>query len=245
VVIESYAINQTNSDVPQVTVGLVGSGLFKRLRYLTANGQLAVNGSNAYTGPYPGSAGTEYPPTFPFPATQRYVIGAESELIFTPTGGSPYSVTATGQRLKSFSATLTNNHRTDDRRPGDPRVNSANPKDGHYVNRMNHGDRTIGGNMSVMLDDTFAEFNYAYDDTILTAFTYKTKGRYLESSTPGTDSDKQGEFELTFPKCYLRTVQGTDDNGDAVLSMAVFPVDNGSTGPMIARVRNNSATSIV
>jgi hypothetical protein len=58
VVVESYAISQTNSDVPQITVGLVGSGLFKRLRYLTANGLQAVNGSNVYTGPYPGGAGS-------------------------------------------------------------------------------------------------------------------------------------------------------------------------------------------
>lgn len=245
VVVESYAISQTNSDVPAITVGLVGSGLFKRLRFLTTNGLLAVNGSNPYNGPYPGSAGTEYPPTFPFPATQRYMIGAESELLFTPEGGSLYSVTASGQRMKAFSATLTNNHRTDDRRPGDPRVDSAQPRAGHYVNRMNHGDRTIGGNMTVMLDDTFAEFNYAYNDTVLNSFTYKTKGRFLEATAPGVESDKQSEFELTFPKCYLRSVAGTDDAGDAVLTMGIFPIDNGTTGPMIARVRNNTAAVIV
>lgn len=245
VVVESFAINQTNSDTPTVTVGLVGSGLFKRLRFLTANGQLAVNGSNPYTGPYAGGVGTEYPPTFPFPAAQRYMIGAESELLFTPQGGSLYSVTASGQRMKAFSMTLTNNHRTDDRRPGDPRVDSAQPKAGHYVNRMNHGDRTVAGSMTIMLDDTFAEFNYAYDDTVLTAFTYKAKGRYLEATAPGVESDKQGEFEVSFPLCYLRSVAGTDENGDAVLTMTTFPVDNGTTGPLIARIRNNTAASIV
>lgn len=244
VVVESYAINQTNSDVPTITVGLVGSGLFKQLRYLTANGLLAVNGSNAYNGPYAGAALTEYPPTFPMPTAQRYMIGAESELLFTPEGGSQYSVTGSGQRLKSFSMTLTNNHRTDDRRPGDPRIESSQPKAGHYVNRMNHGDRTVGGDMSVMLDDALNEFYHAYNDKVLTAFTYKAKGRYLEATAPGVESDKQGEFEVTFPKAYLRGVAGTDDSGDAVLTMSVFPVDNGSTGPMIARVRNNTAAVI-
>lgn len=314
VVIESFAISQTNSDVPQMTVGLVGSGLHKRLRYLTANGNLAVNGSNPYTGPYAGGAGTEYPPTFPMPTTQRYMIGAESELIFSPqttytftvtsanaTAGAlyanngqtftvtttisgattlvttgpglpsasgtltkvsgtgdptitfstyvlsatPYSLTANGQRLKAFSATLTNNHRTDDRRPGDPRVNSLQPRAGHYVNRMNHGDRTVAAEMTVMLDDQLNEFVEAYNDTIIESFTYKAKGAFLLDNSGTAETDKQAEFELTFPKCYFRAVRGSDDSGDAVLTISIFPVDNGTTGPMVARIRNNSAASIV
>jgi hypothetical protein len=244
VVVESYAIAQTNSDVPTITVGLVGSGMFKRLSRLTANGQPAVNGSNPYIGPYAGGAGTEYPPTFPFPTAQRYMIGAESELLFTPEGGAAYSVTGSGQRMKSFSATLTNNHRTDDRRPGDPRIEAAQPRSGHYVMRMNHGDRTIGGDMSIMLDESLSEFYYAYNDTVLEAFTYRAKGAYLGATAPNTESNAQSEFEVTFPKAYLRGVAGTDDAGDAVLTMAVFPIDNGTTGPMVARVRNNSATII-
>lgn len=246
VVVESYAISQTNSDVPTITVGFVGSGMFKRLSRLTANGQPVVNGTNAYTGPYPNTAAAPnlYPPIFPMPTAQRYMIGAESELLFTPAGGAEYSVTGSGQRMKSFSATLTNNHRTDDRRPGDPRVESAQPRSGHYVMRMNHGDRTVAGDMSIMLDETLAEFYYAYNDTVLDAFTYRAKGAYLGSSTPGTESNAQSEFEITFPKAYLRGVAGTDDAGDAVLTMSIFPIDNGTTGPMIARVRNNSTTAI-
>jgi hypothetical protein len=246
VVVESYAISQTNSDVPTITVGLVGSGMFKRLSRLTANGQAVVNGTNPYTGPYPNTpaAPALYPPIFPMPTAQRYMIGAESELLFTPTAGVEYSVTGSGQRMKAFSATLTNNHRTDDRRPGDPRVESAQPRAGHYVNRMNHGDRTIGGDMTVMLDETLSEFYNAYNDTVLESFTYRAKGAYLGATAPSTESNAQSEFEIIFPKAYLRGVAGTDDAGDAVLTMSIFPVDNGTTGPMIARVRNNSATAI-
>lgn len=244
VVVESFSISQTNSDNPTMTAALVGSGIFKRIRMLTDTGLAALNGTNTYEGPYPGSSGTEYPPQFPMPATQRYMIGAESELLFTPQGDSPLSITASGQRMKSFSATLTNNHRTDDRRPGDPRVDSTNPRAGHYVNRMNHGDRTVAAEMTVMLDDDLNEFYLAYNDTIIESFTYKAKGRFL-SVTAGTDSNKQSEFEITFPKCYFRGVTGTDDSGDAVLTISIFVVDNGSTGPMIARVRTSSSSAIV
>jgi hypothetical protein len=244
VVVESFAISQTNSDVPTVTIGLVGSGLFKRLLFLTANG-LAASGANPYTGPYLGAGPSFYPPAFPNPTAQRYMIGAESELLFTPAGGAQYSVTGSGQRMKSYSSTLTNNHRTDDRRPGDPRIESAQPRAGHYVNRMNHGDRTIGGDMTIMLDDTLNEFNHAYNDKVLESFTYKAKGAYLAATNPALESDKQSEFEIVYPKCYLRGIAGTDDTGDAVITMSVFPVDNGTTGPMIARVRNNSVTAIV
>ncbi len=252
VVVESFAISQTNSETPSMTVGLVGSGLFKRIRNLTADGNLAVNGSNAYTGPYAGSVGTEYPPAFPMPGVQRYMIGAETELIFTPqtspgVSGTPYIATSAGngQRLKAFSCTLTNNHRTDDRRPGDPRVVSSQPRAGHYVNRMNHGDRTVAAEMTVMLDDSLNEFYMAYNDTIIEAFTYKAKGAYLLNTAGTAESAKQAEFEITFPKCYFRGVRGTDDSGDAVLTISIFPVDNGSTGPIIARVRNNAAATIV
>ncbi len=244
VVVESFAISQTNADVPTITAGLIGSGIFKRLSLLTANGAPAVNGTNVYNGPYAGAGGSEYPPTFPFPVQQRYMIGAESELLFTPTGGSLYSVTGSGQRMKAFSATFTNNHRTDDRRPGDPRVTASQPREGHYVNRMNHGDRTIGGDMTIMLDESLTEFYYAYNDTTLDAFTYKAKGAFLESSTAGTESNAQSEFAVTFPKAYLRGVAGTDDAGDAVLTMSIFPIDNATTGPFIAKIRNNTAAVI-
>lgn len=245
IVVETFTINQTNSDIPQMTAGLIGSGLFKRIRNLTANGQLAVNGSNVYTGPYAGASGSEYPPTFPFPTQQRYMIGAETELLFTPNGGALYSVTGSGQRMKGYSMTLTNNHRTDDRRPGDPRVDSAQPRAGHYVNRMNHGDRTMAAEMTIMLDDTLTEFYHAYNDQIIDAFTYKARGGFLLNTLGTAETTKQSEFETVFPKCYFRGVRGSDDSGDAVLTISIFPVDNGSTGPMVARIRNNTAATIV
>jgi len=245
VCVESFRVDQTGSGVPTFTATMVGSGLNKRLRYLTANGALAVNGSNAYNGPYAGSVGSEYPPAFPAPVAQRYMLGAETKMQFND--GSNYVIT-NAQRLKSFSFTLTNNLRTDDRRPGDPRLTSTQPRDGHYINRLLHGDRTVAAEMTVMLDDVLREFTDAYNDTVITGFRYSAMGNLLKkATTPFTESaqDNQGVFELNFPKCYFRGIRGSDDNGDAILTISIFPVDDFTNGPVTAKIVNNTAAAIV
>ncbi len=245
VVVESFRIEQTNSGVPTFTASMIGSGLNKRLRYLTANGALAVNGSNAYNGPHPGSVGTEYPPAFPGPTEQRYMLGAETKCQFND--GTNYIIT-TAQRLRTFSLTLSNNHRTDDRRPGDPRLVATNPRKGHYVNRMLHGDRTVAAEMTVMLDDVLREYADAYDDTVVTGFRFSAMGNLLKkATTPFTESamDNQGVFEINMPKVYFRGIRGSDDNGDAILTISIFPVDDLINGPMTAKIVNNTAAAIV
>lgn len=219
VVVESFRIDQAAAGVPTFTATLVGSGIYKRIRDI-------------------GS-----PPTFPAPTKQRYMLGAETQLEFND--GTNYVVTD-ARRLRNFSMTLANNHRTDDRRPGDPRVNSADPKGGWYVASMLHGDRTVGAEMTLMLDDNMREFAAANNDTIITSFKYRARGHFLEDpGTPGTYSTtNQAIFEITFPKCYFRTVRGGDDGGDATITVAVFPVDDLTNGPLTVRVVTNSATLI-
>lgn len=219
VVVESYTIEQSNADVPTFTANLVGSGIFK---------DISTIGS---------------PPTFPAPVTQRYMLGAETQAEFND--GSNYVITNT-QRLKSFSCTITNNHRTDDRRPGDPRVTATQPRAGHYVNRMLHGDRTVAAEMTVMLDDVMREWGDAYNDTIITNYKYRARGNFLKmAGTPFTESAiNQGTFEIVFPKSYFRNARGTDDNGDAIVTISIFPVDDFTTGLIQANITTNTAAVI-
>lgn len=221
VVVESFAVSQANADVPTFTANLVGSGIFKDI----------------------SSLGT--PPTFPAPVTQRYMLGAETQIQFND--GTNYVITASGiQRLKNFTCTITNNHRTDDRRPGDPRVDTTQPRSGHYVNRMLHGDRTVAAEMVVMLDDVMREWGDAYNDNVITSFKYTSRGNFLKkATTPFTESAiNQGAFELQFPKSYFRTARGSDDNGDAIITIAIFPVDDLTNGLVVAKVTNNLAAVI-
>lgn len=243
VVVDQFRVDQNNSGVPTWTATLVGSGVNRRLRYLTANGQLAVNGTNAYNGPYPGPLNNEYPPSFPAPITQRYMLGAETKVQFND--GSNYIIT-NAQRLKTFSLTLNNSHRTDDRRPGDPRLTSTNPREGHYINRMLHGDRSVAAEMTVMLDDTLREFADAYNDTEITSFKYTARGNFLKkATTPFTESaTNQGELELILAKSFFRGIRGADDNGDAIITISIFPVDDLVNGPLTARVLTNSNSVI-
>jgi len=247
VVVDQLRFEQTNAGVPTYTATLIGSGLNKRLRYLTADGNLAVNGSNAYNGPYAGASGTEYPPSFPAPPVQRYMLGAETICQFND--GVNYVITQ-AQRMKSFNLTLNNAHRTDDRRAGDPRLTSAQPRDGFYVNRMLHGDRSVAAEMTVMLDDVMREYSDAYNDTQVTSFKFTMAGNLLKKATsPYTESaaDNQGEVELIMPLVYFRSARGADDNGDAIVTISLFPVyDTGNQlFPLSARVLTNTNTPIV
>lgn len=217
-VVESFNISQTNAETPNMTATMMGSGIYKQVRYLTSTGALASykGGAVAYNGPH--GAGSPLAPAFPAPEVQHYMVGAESNVVYNIGETEFVMAGASDQRLKSFNFTLTNNHRTDDRRPGDYRVATADPKSGHYVNRMNHGDRTIAVEMTVMLDDEMREFYTSYNDEIVSDFVYTAKGLFL----PGTTV--QSEVEIAIPKSYFRTVQGADDNGDATLTLSLFPV---------------------
>lgn len=217
-VVNTFQVSQTGAAVPTFTAGLISSGLNKRIRNIT---------------PAFGSV--------PAPTTQHYMLGAESQLEFTDIDGGPvYSVTG-AQRLRSFTLTVDNNHRTDDRRAGDSRIQLANIKKGWYVNRMLHGERTVTAEMTVMLDDDLREYFDADNDNPITGFVYRAKGYYIEDSTV-----HQYSFAIHVPKCYFRTPRTGDEGGDAVMTLGIFPVtDNATFGLVTAEVINGVATSIV
>lgn len=214
-VVDSFTMAQTNSGTPTFTAGLVSSGLYKDISTISpAFGAL------------------------PAIAVPSYHLGAESTVEFTDDGGLVSLTSA--QRIRSFSITINNNHITDDRRPGDPRIDVADMKKGWYVNRMLHGDRTVTAEFTVMLDDTLREFLDANTDVIITGFKITTKGYLIGASTVN-----QYQTTIIVPKCYFRTPRVSDEGGDAVVTLAIFPVTGATYGLVTAEVVNGLATSIV
>lgn len=241
VVFDTIRVDQTNANPPTFTAGMVGSGLHYRLRDLSA-APAVVAGKNEIQRPDPAA-----------PVDQPYMHGAETYMEFTdvnPATGlaRTISLTATNQRLRAFTCTISNNHNTGDRRPGDKRIDATTTTKGWYVNRMLH-NRTaepVTAEMTIMLDDSMIEFDDANSDTEITSYKYRMQGDYIEDAT-GAFTDHQYTVELEYPKCYYRGVRGTDDNGDAVLTVGIAPAENPSVlyGPVRARVINKRATSIV
>lgn len=216
-VVNTYQISQTGAAVPTFTAGLVTSGLYKRIRDISPSfGSVAA------------------------PVAQDYMLGAETSLQFTDSGGTPLYVVTSDQRLRSFTLTLENNHITDDRRPGDPRVVAADLHKGWYVNRMLHGERRVTAEFSVMLDDAMREFFDADNDTPITGFIYTAKGYYIGASTIN-----QYQFQVTVPKCYFRTPRVSDENGNAVVTLGIFPVEGAGFGLITGQIQNGVSTTIV
>ncbi len=215
-VVDSLTLAQTNADTPTLTAGLVGSGLYKDISSI----------SPAFG-------------TLPAIVVPNYHIGAETTVEFTDSGGTVALVT--GQRIRSYTLTLNNNHITDDRRMGDPRIDVTNMAKGWYVNRMLHGDRTVTAEFTVMVDDTLREFFDSDSDEIVTGFKIKTRGYEI----PGTAAGNQYELSIIVPKCYFRTPRFVDDGGNAEMTISIFPVTGATYGLITAEVVNSVATAIV
>jgi hypothetical protein len=214
-VVDSLTFAQTNADPPTLTAGLVGSGLYKDISDIA---------------PAFG--------TLPAITIPQYHLGAETTVEFTDSGGTV--VLTANQQIRSYTITLNNNHITDDRRMGDPRILASNIKKGWYVNRMLHGDRTVTAEFTVMIDDTLREFFNSDEDEIVTGFRFTTKGYYIGASTTN-----QYQMTIIVPKCYFRTPRFVDDGGNAEMTISIFPVTGATYGLITAEVVNGVATAIV
>jgi hypothetical protein len=105
---------------------------------------------------------------------------------------------------------------------------------------MLHGDRTVTAEFTVMLDDTLREFLDADSDTIITGFKIKTRGYYIGASTTN-----QYSLTINVPKCYFRTPRVSDEGGNAVVTLGIFPVTGATYGLVTAEVVNDSAVALV
>lgn len=192
VCVDSFTVSQNRAETPTWGAELVGSGKFVR--------------PNAVVG------------TLPAPATQNYVHGAA--VVVTLSNGSPINLSTEG-RIRSWSFTLNNNLRRDDRRPGDPFRVSNDPSSGAYVNRLLRGPRTCSASITVSLSQDMREWISHRDNVVITDLTILCKGNLI---TGGTGGPFNHLFEIKLPKSYVRTVASTDDNDDAALTIDFFPV---------------------
>jgi hypothetical protein len=222
-VVDTFQIEQTRSAVPQMTCGLVGSGLFYRIRDMIVANR----------------------PSVPRPAYQHYMLGAESSIEFTDDTGATKVLTDPEQRVLMFRATLNNNIDTGDTRMGDPRLDPTSTKKGWIRNRLLHGDRDVTAEMTLTLDDELEEWAIANDDVPLTMFKYISRGHYIRVGAT-TSALHQWQFEWRMPACYFRDPRFTDEGGTAAVGLTIFPVEpDASYGLVEIHCVNEIATAIV
>lgn len=214
---DTFRIDAAGVADPTFTTGIAGSGLYKKIS--TISPALVI----------------------PRPTAQNYVLGADSQLLFTDAGGT-LTLTNAPQRLINFSCTLNNALDTGKRRVGDPHLVADDFNLGWYTNRMLHGDdRGVTAEMVVALDQNMREWSDAHNNTIITSFRWRSRGTFIGASTTNRFT-----YEVQFDKCYFRSTRGNDANGDATLAIGIFPVEDGITfGTTKLRIINGSAAAIL
>lgn len=214
-VVDNFRIEQSRSDIPQFSSTIIGSG------------KNVLNTSAAVYSAYKNPS---------------FCIGAETEIYYgaTPTYLATRSVGNEIQKITNWNLALNNSNRTDDRRPGDPRL-GADPSSGHYVDRITLGDqREITSECSIVMDDTLAEVAASINNTLVTDFTIETRGTIIIPA-----GAQQFGTKFQFPKAYLNVEEGTDDNGTAILRTTVKPVyDSVSSSILDVTVFNDTLTAI-
>lgn len=209
--VNTFRVEGSRAAPPTFTATLVGTGgreSIAALKTENANTDIVTPMINDYVPP-------------------KYVIGAETEIFFThPVHGAvPLAQRSSEtQRITAWSVGVNNNNKTDDKRPGDPRLTVGLPTGGHYVNRITTGSREVTGEVTIALDENsvLREIQDSLADVVMTDFTISHRGEIITSG--GNDTDGQYMVEFVFPKCYLNVTEAVDDDGLAVLRTELFPV---------------------
>lgn len=213
VTVNSIKVSGNRSEQPQFSATLVGTGKGSAVGSPTINAYVVPN----------------------------YLDGAETTIFYTKdsTLTNLADRDSSTRRVVAWDVSLNNNNKTDDKRPGDPRVNANDPSGGHYINTMLNGEREVMGGITITLDGTAQEVIDSLADEVLTDFTISTKGKFIGSTTI------QYGVDFIFPKCYLNCEEGVDDNGLAVIRATIKPVYESVSDTILkVAITNSTATCV-
>lgn len=214
-VMDSMRIDATGVTDPTFALGIVASGLYKRVSSIDP--ALVI----------------------PKPTAQDYMLGAKSRLLFND--GTARELTVSPQRLLSFTFNYGNAHDTAKRRVGDPQLDPLNDNLGWYVNRMTHGDRLPTAEMQVALDQNMSEWSAAHNNTVITDFKWRAQGSFIGASVLNRHTFEVW-FDKCFFRS-TRGVDANGDAALNIGIMPVEP--NGTFGDTKIRVVNGIATPVV
>lgn len=230
-VVDVAEVSQEGTSEPQGSFTIIGSGRRERLsRILVANGFAQDFG------------------TIPLIPPQNKMVGAETFCQFTdinPANGNPRVINLTNEKRLRFSRiTLNNNHRTDLRTPGDPRFDPTTTRRGHYVSQMPHGDRTVTGEIRILMDALGREYNDAEEDIVITDFILRYQGHYIQVTGQALSLFQQ-TVEVKIPRAWFAAPRGGGDvDGELTLALDCGR-DAVTLGAMTARIINGSSGPII
>lgn len=191
-------IAQTGSQDPQYTMAFLNGGNYMRTRDVAS----------------PGFG------VLPAVAAENRLKGAETRVEYTDPAGT-LSLVTPARRLKSISFNANNNLDVEDERAGLPRIGAtACPDRGWYKDYLLFGDRQIGAEMRVMLDDNMREWDAVMRNRDITSFKWQMKGYCIPTSITNT----QYGLDLIIPFCGFRNPRGNEDAGKMVQDIAIFPM---------------------
>lgn len=194
-VVDQFTIQQQREQYATYQASLLGTGMFRRLQDITP---------------------TLTPPT---PAAQKYLNDSN----VTWNDGAAFDA-ATSGLLRGMSFTLNNAHIQNDRRPGDPLLDSSNADSGKYVQKLRRG-RGRGATVQVTmgLDSSLDKFTKMKNNTIITSLKLKFTGPVLSASY-------KAEVEITVPRSVITAVTPGTDGDDATVTLTFEPLKDTVTG---------------
>lgn len=155
--------------------------------------------------------------------------------VVTLNDGTSRDLAAEG-RLKGFEVTLSNSHRQNDRRPGDPFMTAGDVDSGAYVAHLNRGKREVRVRLTLMMDENKREWNWHKDNDTITSLKITLKGQKIGSTV------SQYEFEITIPNSYVEDVTPDENQEDMIIVLELTPIQDNVTGGLATgRVKNNSS----
>lgn len=210
-----------------------------RMRVSKEAGQLAqisfdILGSGKHRGPH---AVTSLPSTPSFGCTRPYGFASYNN------GGA--IDLSTGCRVKSWNLELANNHApASNRCDGDSTQNkndytaSGGASDAAFLGKLEHGDRTLTGEIVLELDGTYAEHTDLTEKVTLTDFTVGYRGAVLDAGGPTYETTK-----FIIPTAKFLTSRFTDVNGKACVTLSLLPVTSGTSVLTVEVVNAVTATN--
>lgn len=211
-VVQSYTLSQTRADRPRFSCELVGSG-----KFTTPHGVSSLPATATIT---------------------NCLDGNSSQVQWTDVAGTE-DFTSSSCRLRSWSVSVNNNIKLNDRCPGDSENSvtlDAVTETPAYVRQMLRGSRTVSAQIVITLDSTITEWSQHMVGEVVTDVIFRARGPVIASSYRYT-------LGYTMPKAVIRAITPGEDDGDAILTIDLEPQYDSTSGGALTGECTNITTS--
>jgi hypothetical protein len=174
-------------------------------------------------------------PTLTLPEPQDLEYAYSADILLELNDGSLLNVS---ERIRSLTFTLRNNHRQNDRRPGDSPLVANDYSKGAYVKRCLRGDRECSVEYTLLGDENKREYLAMLNNTAITGFRILARGPRIGTGSPA----RYNELEISLPKVKVMEAARGNDGNDVTRAIRIMALKGAGQNYVNFRVRNRMST---